>query len=178
MFLSNDSTAVKKVRFWATQARDVAPWYQHSEIGYNYRMSNVVAGIGRGQLIHLKEHVALKKMIYETYKEAFKNIPVTMNPFIKESSPNYWLSCILIDKESSVTPSMIMEKLAAENIESRPIWKPMHLQPVFADHDFISLNNEDIGGEVFKRGLCLPSDIKITDEEQARVIEIIRGCFN
>ncbi|MBK5261003.1 MAG: DegT/DnrJ/EryC1/StrS family aminotransferase, partial [Peptostreptococcaceae bacterium] len=178
MFLSNDSEAVKKVRFWATQSRDLAPWYQHSEIGYNYRMSNVVAGIGRGQLLHLNEHVALKKKIYETYKEAFKDLPVTLNPYLQNSCPNFWLSCILIDKESSVTPAMIMEKLANDNIESRPIWKPMHLQPVFADRDFISLNNEDVGGGIFERGLCLPSDIKITAEEQVRVIEIVRGCFN
>ena len=119
-----------------------------------------------------------RKKIYETYREAFKELPVTMNPYVQNSSPNFWLSCILINKESSVTPAMIMERLSSENIESRPIWKPMHLQPVFVDRDFLSLNNEDVGGEIFERGLCLPSDIKITDEEQAMVVKLVRGCFN
>lgn len=179
MFLSNDEAAVKKVRFWATQARDPAPHYQHSEIGYNYRMSNIVAGIGRGQLVYLNEHIQKKKQIYETYKLAFKDLPVSMNPYTSDSEPNYWLSCILIDKAyTKVTYQQIMEALLHENIESRPIWKPMHLQPVFQHNDFITVDKDtDVGGDIFSRGLCLPSDIKITEEEQERVISIIKGFF-
>lgn len=179
MFLSDDEEAVKKVRFWATQSRDPAPHYQHSEIGYNYRMSNIVAGIGRGQLVYLNEHIQKKKQIYETYKQAFKDLPVSMNPHTADSEPNYWLSCMLIDKEyTNVTYQQIMEALLHENIESRPIWKPMHLQPVFQHNDFITVNKDtDVGGDIFSRGLCLPSDIKITEEEQTRVISIIKGFF-
>ena len=128
MFLCDDEEATKKVRFWATQSREPAPWYQHEEIGYNYRMSNIVAGIGRGQLIHLDEHVALKRRIHKAYEKAFKGIPVIMNPHAVNSEPNYWLSSILIDKGSSVKFMDIYNALAKENIESRPIWKPMHLQ--------------------------------------------------
>lgn len=179
MFLSNDEAAVKKVRFWATQSRDPAPHYQHSEIGYNYRMSNIVAGIGRGQLVYLNEHIQKKKQIYETYKKAFKDLPISMNPHTKDSEPNYWLSCILIDKAyTKVTYQQIMKALLQENIESRPIWKPMHLQPVFQHNDFITLDSHtDVGADIFSRGLCLPSDIKITEEEQERVIGIIAELF-
>ena len=179
MFLSNDEAAVKKVRFWATQSRDPAPHYQHSEIGYNYRMSNIVAGIGRGQLVYLNEHIQKKRQIYETYKQAFKDLPVSMNPHTADSEPNYWLSCMLIDKEyTKVTYQQIMEALLHENIESRPIWKPMHLQPVFQHNDLITVDKDtDVGGDIFSRGLCLPSDIKITEEEQTRVISIIKGFF-
>ncbi len=179
MFLSDDEEAVKKVRFWATQSRDPAPHYQHSEIGYNYRMSNIVAGIGRGQLVYLNEHIQKKKQIYETYKKAFKDLPVTMNPYSKESEPNFWLSCLLIDKDyDKVTYPQIMEALLHENIESRPIWKPMHLQPVFRHNEFITLDkHSDVGGDIFSRGLCLPSDVKITEEEQDRVIRIVRSLF-
>ena len=179
MFLSNDEAAVKKVRFWATQSRDPAPHYQHSEIGYNYRMSNIVAGIGRGQLVYLNEHIQKKRQIYEAYKQAFKDLPVSMNPHTADSEPNYWLSCMLIDKEyTKVTYQQIMEALLHENIESRPIWKPMHLQPVFQHNDFITVDKDtDVGGDIFSRGLCLPSDIKITEDEQARVISIIKGFF-
>jgi len=179
MFLSNDEAAVKKVRFWATQSRDPAPHYQHSEIGYNYRMSNIVAGIGRGQLVYLNEHIQKKRQIYETYKQAFKDLPVSMNPHTADSEPNYWLSCMLIDNEyTKVTYQQIMEALLHENIESRPIWKPMHLQPVFQHNDFITVDKDtDVGGDIFSRGLCLPSDIKITEEEQERVISIIKGFF-
>ncbi len=179
MFLSDDEAAVKKVRFWATQSRDPAPHYQHSEIGYNYRMSNIVAGIGRGQLVYLKEHIRKKKQIYETYKKAFEDLPIQMNPYTKDSEPNYWLSCILIDKAyTKVIYQQIMEALLKQNIESRPIWKPMHLQPVFQHNEFIALDKyTDVGGDIFSRGLCLPSDVKITEEEQARVINIIKGCF-
>lgn len=179
MFLSNDEAAVKKVRFWATQSRDPAPHYQHSEIGYNYRMSNIVAGIGRGQLVYLNEHIQKKRQIYEAYKQAFKDLPVSMNPHTADSEPNYWLSCMLIDKEyTKVTYQQIMEALLHENIESRPIWKPMHLQPVFQYYDFITVDKDtDVGGDIFSRGLCLPSDIKITEEEQERVIGIVVSFF-
>jgi len=179
MFLSNDEAAVKKVRFWATQSRDPAPHYQHSEIGYNYRMSNIVAGIGRGQLVYLNDHIQKKRQIYEAYKQAFKDLPVSMNPHTADSEPNYWLSCMLIDKEyTKVTYQQIMEALLHENIESRPIWKPMHLQPVFQHNDFITVDKDtDVGGDIFSRGLCLPSDIKITEEEQGRVISILKGFF-
>lgn len=180
MFLSDDEAAVKKVRFWATQARDPAPHYQHSEIGYNYRMSNIVAGIGRGQLVYLNEHIQRKKQIHETYKQAFKNLPVQMNPHTENSRPNYWLSCMLIDKNyTKVTYQKIMEALLRENIESRPIWKPMHLQPIFKNNEFISINKDtDVGGDIFARGLCLPSDVKIVAEEQAKVIRIVEDLFN
>lgn len=174
MFLSDDLDAVQKVRFFSTQARDDAPHYQHSHIGYNYRMSNVVAGIGRGQLLHLEEHREKKTEIYNRYKEGFEGLPLTMNPFLPESVPNFWLSCILLSDEVRVTPEEIRRALLAENIEARPIWKPMHLQPVFEGYDFITANGEDVGADIFRRGLCLPSDIKMTKEEQDRVIRIIR----
>ena len=179
MFLSDDEEAVSKVRFLITQARDPAPWYQHSEIGYNYRMSNVVAGIGRGQLLHLEEHKSLKAAIYERYKKAFSNMPVEMNPYLDCSSPNFWLSCFTINTEAmdKVNPEKVRLALEAENIESRPIWKPMHMQPVFAKNDFVSVNSEDVGADIFQRGLCLPSDIKMTEEQQERVINIIKGLF-
>lgn len=176
MLLSDDENAIKKARFWATQARDPAPWYQHSEIGYNYRMSNIVAGIGRGQLHHLEEHRLQKKAIYMRYKEALADLPVKMNPYLDQTEPNFWLSCITIDKDCRVTPEDIRLALEKENIESRPIWKPMHLQPVFSGHDFISAEG-DVGGDIFERGLCLPSDIKMTQAQQGRVIELIRGLF-
>lgn len=181
MMLSGDEEAVKKARFWATQARDTAPWYQHSEIGYNYRMSNIVAGIGRGQLLHLDEHRKKKKEIYLRYKEGLKDLPVEMNPYLEYTEPNFWLSCMLIEaelvKSGKVTPERIRLALDEKNVESRPIWKPMHLQPVYADRDFISVDREDVGADVFARGLCLPSDIKMAEEEQDIVIEIIRRCF-
>ncbi len=177
MFLSEDEEAVQKVRFYSTQARDPAPHYQHSEIGYNYRMSNVVAGIGRGQLLHLDEHKALKTAIYNRYKEAFCDIPVEMNPYLSCSEPNFWLSCITINKEAmnKVTPEKIRLALEAENIESRPIWKPMHMQPVYSQNDYITLDN--VGEDIFERGLCLPSDIKMTEQQQQKVIDIIKELF-
>lgn len=177
MLICDNEADRKKALFWATQARENFPWYQHEEIGYNYRMSNVVAGIGRGQLLHLEEHRDIKEKIYRVYEEAFKDLPVTMNPYLKDSKPNFWLSCILIDEGCSVKPMEIIDKLAAENIESRPIWKPMHMQPVFKGYDFIPADCEDVGKDIFERGLCLPSDIKMTEEEQKRVIDIIAGCF-
>ena len=212
MLLTDDKEAADKVRKWSTQSRENAPWYQHEELGYNYRMSNVLAGIGRGQLLHLEEHIALKKAIYERYQEGFKDLPVLMNPYMKGiMQPNFWLSCLLIDEDAMCKqvrsdnealyvkekgkscPTEIMEKLAEYNIESRPIWKPMHLQPIYRMNPFIMVEGTgrcrsnayidkgkavDVGADIFARGLCLPSDIKMTVEEQDRVIEIIKGCFN
>ena len=181
MMLSNDEEAVSKARFWATQARDAAPWYQHSELGYNYRMSNIVAGIGRGELLHLGEHRKRKKEIYIRYKEGLGDLPIEMNPYLEYTEPNFWLSCMLIEpelvKNGEVTPEKIRLALDEKNVESRPIWKPMHLQPVYASRDFIHMDGEDVGADVFARGLCLPSDIKMTVEEQDVVIEIIHRCF-
>lgn len=178
MLLSDDEDAIRKARFWSTQSREPAPWYQHNEIGYNYRMSNVVAGIGRGQLLHLDEHRMLKKEIYKRYEVGLKGLPVVMNPYLPESEPNFWLSCMLIDWDAmdKADPEKIRLALEAENIEARPIWKPMHLQPVFEDRDFVCVK-EDVGADIFARGLCLPSDIKMTAEQQNRVIEIIHRCF-
>lgn len=177
MLLSDDDAAIKKARFWATQSREAFPWYQHEEIGYNYRMSNVVAGIGRGQLLHLDEHRELKKAIYQRYQEGFVGLPLRMNPYLACSEPNFWLSCILVDEGCGVKPLAMMEALAQQNVEARPIWKPMHMQPVFGNCDFISAEG-NVGGDIFDRGLCLPSDIKMSAEEQASVIKIIRGMFS
>ena len=180
MLVSEDEEAIKKAVFLATQARDPARYYLHSQIGYNYRMSNVVAGIGRGQLPHLDEHKARKQAIYRQYKEAFADISeIGMNPLNPDGDANNWLSGMLIERESNVTPDMIMDALEAENIESRPIWKPMHEQPVFVKCDCMP-HNEDgssVGSGVFERGLCLPSDIKNTQEDMERIISIIRNCF-
>ena len=140
-------------------------------------MSNIIAGVGRGQLLHLDEHHQLKKAIYCRYKEAFSDIPVTMNPYLEYSEPNFWLSCILIDKDCKVKPVDIYKKLMKNEIESRPIWKPMHLQPVYADRDYITVGGEDVSSDIFSRGLCLPSDIKMTEEQQAKVIEIVKSLF-
>ena len=177
MLLSNDEAAIAKARFWSTQAREPFPWYEHREIGYNYRMSNIVAGIGRGQLLHLEEHREKKEAIYRRYEQAFRGLPLTMNPYLPESRPNFWLSCMTIDPGCNVTPEQIRLALEQENIESRPIWKPMHLQPVFAGRDFITAG-DNVGEDIFARGLCLPSDIKMTEEDQARVIEIIKGMVS
>ncbi len=178
MFLSDDEEAVQKVRFWSTQARDQAPWYQHSELGYNYRMSNIVAGIGRGQMLHLEEHKAKKTEIYHRYREAFADIPVEMNPYTKDCEPNFWLSCFTVNPEAMdrVNPEKIRIALEEENIEARPIWKPMHMQPIFEGRDFITAG-DSVGEDIFARGLCLPSDIKMTEEEQNEVIAIIKGMF-
>ncbi len=161
----------------ATQAREPAPWYQHEEIGYNYRMSNVVAGIGRGQLLHLEEHRELKAKIYETYKKGFEGLPITMNPYLEGTKPNFWLSCILINEDCQVSPMDIMAKLTEKNIETRPIWKPMHMQPVFKNNDFITVADKPVNEDIFEKGLCLPSDIKMTEEEQQYVIDAIKECF-
>lgn len=177
MLITRCPDAAKKALFWATQSREKAPWYQHEEIGYNYRMSNVVAGIGRGQLKHLEEHRALKEAIYHRYEEGFVGLPVTMNPYQKDvAKPNFWLSCLLIDEKCQVVWKQLYERLETLNIESRPIWKPMHMQPVYANNDFIT-EEMDVGAKVFARGLCLPSDIKMTRDEQSTVIEAIQGLL-
>lgn len=210
MFLTDDLHAANKVRKWSTQAREAAPWYQHEEVGYNYRMSNVIAGVVRGQIPYLEEHIAQKEAIYERYKEGFKGLPVQMNPFDEKNSvPNYWLSCLIIDKEAMCKqvrsdnealyisekgkscPTEILEKLASINAEGRPIWKPMHMQPIFRNNPFVTVNGYDramtnayidsedinVGKDIFNRGLCLPSDNKMTEEEQNEIIKIIHTCF-
>lgn len=196
MLVSRREEDVKKATFLATQARDTARHYQHSQIGYNYRMSNIVAGIGRGQLRHLDEHVAIKRAIYAQYKEAFADIDaITMNPMNPDGSANNWLSCMTTAADSKVTPNQVMDALDAENIESRPIWKPMHLQPVFAECDFfteeglytkprncdvaVGENKQPygVGEDIFNRGLCLPSDIKNTKEDMEKIIRIVRELF-
>ncbi len=181
MFVSAEEEAAKKVTFLATQARDPARHYQHSQIGYNYRMSNVTAGIGRGQLLHLEEHKAKKKAIYEQYQAAFADVPaISMNPMNDKGDANNWLSCMTIVKNSKITPDMVMDALQEKcNAESRPIWKPMHMQPVFAACDFFA-HGEDgssVGEEVFARGLCLPSDIKNTDEDMEAIIRTVKELF-
>ncbi len=177
MLVTDSKQSRDKAFFWATQSREPFPWYEHKEIGYNYRMSNVVAGIGRGQLLHLEEHKAKKREIYERYKEGFKGLPLTMNPYLENSDPNFWLSCILLNEGVKITPIEIMEKLNKENIETRPLWKPMHMQEVFADNDFITANGQAVNEDLFSRGLCLPSDIKMTAEEQNVVIDLIKKMF-
>lgn len=191
MLLSDDQEAIKKVRFWATQSRESKPYYHHKELGYNYRMSNIVAGIGRGQLLHLDEHKSIKQEIYERYKKGLKELPITLNPFLDNTEPNYWLSCLLIDSTCTMSPETIRLKLEENNIESRPIWKPMHLQPIYQNRDFITnvdssklniINTENgadnsVGGDIFNRGLCLPSDIKMTEHDQQIIIDLIRHEF-
>lgn len=180
MLVSDDEELTKRATFLATQARDPARHYQHSQIGYNYRMSNIIAGIGRGQLIHLEEHKALKKAIYKQYQEAFADIPeITMNPLNPDGDANNWLSCMTIDAGSKVTPDMVMDALEEQNAESRPIWKPMHLQPVFEQYDFIAHNADgsSVGADIFNRGLCLPSDIKNTPEDMELIIRTVKNCF-
>ena len=196
MLLTDDKEAADKVRKWSTQARENAPWYQHEEYGYNYRMSNILAGIGRGQLLHLEEHIARKKAIYMRYKEGFKRLPVQMNPYMETiMEPNFWLSCMIIDRDAMCKqtrtameasyvsepgkscPTEILEKLAECNAEGRPIWKPMHMQPICKNNAFVTASGEDVGADIFERGLCLPSDIKMTEEQQNIVIEIVKSCF-
>ncbi len=186
MLVSEDEEITRKATFLATQARDAARHYQHSQIGYNYRMSNIVAGIGRGQLLHLEEHKARKKAIYEKYKEGFTDIPeISLNPLNKEGDANCWLTGMIIKEGCPVTPDEVMDALAEHNIESRPVWKPMHLQPVFAECDFITakgskreaLEVKDVAADVFNRGLCLPSDIKNTEEDMKLIIGTVRKCF-
>lgn len=176
--LTNEDEAADKARFWATQAKEDYPWYEHKEIGYNYRMSNIIAGIGRGQMMHLTQHREMKEAIYRRYEEGLKGLPVQMNPYLKDTEPNFWLSCLLIDRDCKTTPTQIREKLASYNVESRPIWKPMHMQPVYRELPFVAAQDGyDVGADIFARGLCLPSDIKMTPEVQDVVIEMIRSCF-
>lgn len=217
MLLTDDEEAANKVRKWSTQSRENAPWYQHEELGYNYRMSNVIAGVVRGQLPHLEEHIAQKKEIYMRYKEGFKDLPVSMNPYDAENSePNFWLSCMLIDgdamcrqvrsetealyisEKGKSCPTEILETLAIYNAEGRPIWKPMHMQPIYRMNGFVTRDGNgraktnayvggraigkdgkplDVGMDIFDRGLCLPSDNKMTAEELRKIIEIIHKCF-
>lgn len=181
MLVSDDEDCIRKARFWATQAREPARYYQHKEIGYNYRMSNIVAGIGRGQMYSLNQHIQIKRDIYDTYQKAFADIPdIQMSPCLPDSCPNRWLSCLTIEKSSKVTPLDIMLALEKEDIESRPIWKPMHLQPVYKDCDFIRVNTEEpiaVSEDIFNRGVCLPSDIKNTEEDMDRIIDIVSSAF-
>ena len=217
MFLTDDLEMANKVRKWSTQSRESAPWYQHEELGYNYRMSNVIAGVVRGQYKYLDEHIAQKKAIYERYKEGLKDLPLQMNPIDEENTnPNYWLSCILIDEEAMCKqvrseqeylyvseegkscPHEILDTLFKYNAEGRPIWKPMHMQPIYRNHIFITREGDgraktnayiqggtlgkdgkplDVGMDIFQRGLCLPSDNKMTVEQQDKIIEMIRSCF-
>ncbi len=181
MLVSNNEEGIAKVRFWSTQARDKARHYEHTELGYNYRMSNIVAGIGRGQLRVLEDRIAKKKEIFETYKEAFKEIKdIEMMPVCEYGEPNYWLTTITLSENSKVKPLDIILALEKENIESRPIWKPMHIQPYYKEYDFYSHNDEEeisVSEDIFNRGVCLPSDTKMTKEEQERVIKIIKALF-
>ncbi len=203
MLLTNDEQAAKLAQKWAAQSREPAPWYHHKDTGYNYRMSNVIAGVVRGQFPHLEEHIARKRAIYERYKNGLSGLPVSMSPYEKDKSvPNFWLSCLIIDEdamcpqtigETSVTyesqhgkscPAEILEKLAALNIEGRPIWKPMHMQPIFSGNEFFTATSsgtqakaDNVGSDIFTRGLCLPSDIKMTEEEIDTIIAVIRSCF-
>ena len=211
MFLTNSKEDADKVRKWSTQSREAAPWYQHEEIGYNYRMSNIIAGVIRGQIPYLDEHIAQKKAIYERYKEGLKDLPVKMNPFdAKKSQPNFWLSCMIIDEDAMCQtvrsekealyisesgkscPTEILEAIEAFNAEGRPIWKPMHMQPIYQTHAFVTAEGNgrgrsnayiegkglDVGADLFRRGLCLPSDNKMTKEQQDVVIEIVKRCFD
>lgn len=208
--LTNDIEVANKARKWSTQARERAAWYQHEEVGYNYRMSNVIAGVVRGQYPYLEEHIAQKKAIYDRYKEGLKGLPITMNPYDFENSvPNYWLSSMIIDKSAMCRqvlgetealyvsergkscPTEILEAISSVNAEGRPIWKPMHMQPMYRMNEFITVSGsgrartnayidgsvEDVGSDIFNRGLCLPSDNKMTPKEQDYIIEVIRACF-
>ncbi len=208
--LCDDEEDANKIRKWATQSREDAPWYQHEELGYNYRMSNITAGVVRGQLPYLEKHIEDKKRIYEKYKEGLKDLPVSMNPIPANSVPNYWLSCMLIDKDAMCEtvrgektalyrheagkscPTEILDALSTFKADGRPIWKPMHMQPIYRMNPFITANGNgrarsnayiietgiiDVGADVFERGLCLPSDNKMVTEQQDVIIEIIRRCF-
>lgn len=180
MLISDDINAIEKIKFWSTQSREKERHYEHKEIGYNYRMSNIVAGIGRGQLLTLDDYIKSKKSIYYGYKKAFQDIDeIKMNPIPSYCEPNYWLSCIELSQGSKVKPFDIMSALENEDIESRPIWKPMHLQPIFKKYDFIKSSDtvESVAEDIFERGVCLPSDIKNTVEDKERIINIIRKLF-
>ena len=211
MLLTDSEQDANKARKWSTQSRENAPWYQHEEMGYNYRMSNIIAGVVRGQLPYLEEHLAQKKAIYQRYREGMRGLPVRMNPYDAENSaPNFWLSCLIIDEEAMCEtvrgeqealyrsapgkscPTEILEAMAAFNAEGRPIWKPMHMQPIYRMNPFVTRQGSgrgntnayiagggvDVGADIFRRGLCLPSDNKMTAAQQDVVIEIIRRCFS
>lgn len=207
--LTNSIEDTNKARKWSTQARENASWYQHEEVGYNYRMSNVIAGVIRGQYPHLEEHIAQKKAIYKRYEEGLKGLPIKMNPILHGTVPNYWLSALIIDKDymnrqvrgdsdalyirepKKTCPTEILEAIASINAEGRPIWKPMHMQPIFRMHEavgrdgtlrcrtnaYIAAGIVDVGADIFMRGCCLPSDNKMTAEQQGKIIKIIRECF-
>ena len=178
MLVSDDEERISKVRFWSTQSREKARHYEHKEIGYNYRMSNIVAGIGRGQLKVLDKRIEQKTNIYNNYKEGFKDIKeIEMQPIPENTKPNHWLSVITLKEDSKINPLDIMEALDKENIESRPVWKPMHMQPVFEKYDFIKVTDKPISEDLFERGVCLPSDTKMTKEEQEVVINTIKKLF-
>ena len=178
MLVSENEERIQKVRFWSTQAREKARHYEHKEIGYNYRMSNIVAGIGRGQLKVLDKRIEEKTQIYNTYKQAFKDIKeIEIQPIPENTVVNHWLSVITLKPNSKVKPLDIMEALEKENIESRPVWKPMHMQPVFKDYDFIKVKEKAVSEDLFDRGVCLPSDTNMTKEDIERVIRIIKGLF-
>ena len=180
MLVSDDKERIEKVRFWSTQAREKARHYEHKEIGYNYRMSNICAGIGRGQLKVINERIAKKTEIYNRYKKAFEDIKeIKMQPVPENTKPNHWLSAFILMEDSRVKPTNIMDALEKENIESRPVWKPMNMQPVFENCDFITVLHKEksVGQELFENGVCLPSDTKMTEEEQDRVIEVIKALF-
>ena len=196
--LTNDPEAANKARKWSTQARENAQWYQHEEVGYNYRMSNVIAGIVRGQYPHLEDHIAQKEAIWKRYQKGLSGLPVKMNPFEERKAvPNYWLSAMTLDREAMCVqvrgeqkalytaehgkscPTEILEAISSINAEGRPIWKPMHMQPMYRMNSFITVtgDGEAVGADIFARGLCLPSDNKMTEEQQNRIIEVIRRCF-
>lgn len=196
MLLINDEYSAKKAKKWSTQSREAAPWYEHTELGYNYRISNVVAGVVRGQFLHLQEHIEAKKKIYNYYQENLKDLPVFMNPYNSDDTePNFWLSCIFLQPEAlcrclrsdmdkmylhsdgKSCPDEILDVLATYNAEGRPVWKPMHMQPLYHNNTFVTAGT-DISADIFRRGLCLPSDVKMTEEEQDRVIEIVSACFH
>lgn len=176
MVVSEDSQAIEKMRFWSAQARENVRHYEHKEIGYNYRLSNICAGIGLGQLEVLDKRIEMKKAIYEKYKEGFKGLPVKLMPVSKKGEPNYWLVVLTIDRECGIKPEDIITALEMENIESRPVWKPMHLQPVFKECRYF-MHENDVSADLFKRGICLPSGTAMTCEEQDTVISVIRKCL-
>lgn len=181
MLVSDDVSLVEKARFWATQARDKAPYYQHSDLGYNYRLSNICAGIGLGQMEVLDEHIVKKHAIREAYAAAFEGIAaLSLNPVDVYGRGNRWLTCISIDPSSSISPVNVLDALAKNDIEARPIWKPMSLQPYYAEYPVFSHGGGEQceGWSIFEQGLCLPSDINMTDRDQARVIDIVADLFS
>ncbi len=197
ILLCDSDETMLQVRKWSTQSREPVAWYQHTELGYNYRMSNLIAGVIRGQIPWLEDHISRKTNIYHTYRQSLRELPIRMNPYEEVSKPNHWLSCMLIDREAmcaqsrtdldasytpeagKTCPTQILQALEDINAEGRPLWKPMHLQPIYRKYDFIALEDGmDVGSDLFDRGLCLPSDIKMTPEQMERIVRVIRGCFS